>query len=132
MSAIKIQGRKITDFLFHVDPNLKTAQLKVDIKVSIGRPLEKQEYDAQIAVHVDVHAEDIDAFHLTITECFRLVFEEESSDIKEVLLGYFQDECLNIVYEDIDNAMIGIGQSPIKLKENNADFDEPANDGETP
>ena len=91
MSAIKIQGRKITDFLFHVDPNLKTAQLKVDIKVSIGRPLEKQEYDAQIAVHVDVHAEDIDAFHLTITECFRLVFEEEPSDIKEVLLENLEE-----------------------------------------
>ena len=70
MSAIKIQGRKITDFLFHVDPNLKTAQLKVDIKVSIGRPLEKQEYDAQIAVHVDVHAEDIDAFHLLSQSAF--------------------------------------------------------------
>ena len=31
MSEIKIQERKIIDFSFHVDPNIKTAQLKKHI-----------------------------------------------------------------------------------------------------
>ena len=125
MSAIKIQDRKISDFLFHVDPNLKTAQLKVDIKVSIGRPLEKQGYDAQIVVHVDVYAEDIDNFHLTVTECFKVTFEEEPADAKKALLECFQDECLAIVYEDIDSVMAGVGQPQLNLKGTDLDADNP-------
>ena len=104
MSETKIQERKIIDFSFHVDPNLKTAQLKVDLKVSFNKALEENAPSAQIVVHVNIHADSTDDFSLVATECFMVTFEKEPVDVKDALIKLFQDECLGIVYDDIDNA----------------------------
>ena len=127
MSEIKIQERKIIDFSFHVDPNLKTAQLKVDIKVSFNKSIIENTPNAQIVVHVNIHAGSTDDFNLTSTECFMVTFEKEPVDIKEALIEFFQDKCLSIIYDDIDNAMIGLGKAPLNLRENNDASLEPAN-----
>lgn len=129
MSETKIQERKIIDFSFHVDPNLKTAQLKVDLKASFNKALEENAPSAQIVVHVNIHADSTDDFSLVATECFMVTFEKEPVDVKDALIKLFQDECLGIVYDDIDNAMIGLGKAPLNLKENSgtapgADKDE--------
>lgn len=126
MSEIKIQERKIIDFSFHVDPNIKTAQLKVDLKVSFNKSLKENVTNAQIVVHVNIHAESTDDFSLTATECFMVTFEKEPTDMKEALIKFFQDECLNIIYDDIDNAMIGLGKAPLNLRESNDAGSEPA------
>ena len=127
MSEIKIHERKIIDFSFHVDPNLKTAQFKVDIKVSFNKSIIENTPNAQIVVHVNIHADSTDDFNLTSTECFMVTFEKEPVDMKEALIEFFQDECLSIIYDDIDNAMIGLGKAPLNLRENNDASLEPAN-----
>lgn len=129
MSEIKIQERKIIDFSFHVDPNIKTAQLKVDLKVSFNKSLKENVTNAQIVVHVNIHADSTDDFNLASTECFMVTFDQEPADVKEALIEFFQDECLGIVYDDIDNAMIGLGKNPLNLKENDNDSSDRSKGG---
>ena len=59
-----------------------------------------------------------------------VTLEKEPTDMKEDLIKFFQDECLNIIYDDIDNAMIGLGKAPLNLRESNDAGSEPAK-GET-
>ena len=111
----KIESKYITDFHFHFPAKGEQIEAATSVKGRFGKSSSKGENTAVIEINVRIDSADND-FLIELTEEIVYSFNEDVRITDELLNEIFTNEGINIVSDDLDNALNGIGKPKINIK----------------
>lgn len=114
---MKIKRKTVTDFLLRYNPQIGAIHININTDGSFGKPVDESKKEGAIVVRIEAKAEDADDFHILLVESFEYEFEQTPEDYEAILNAIYNGTALPEAADDLDNAMIALGKTPIKIKD---------------
>ena len=114
---IKILNKQIISFSFHFNPEIKQVNAEVEAKIQYGTPKADDDTSVLMLVQINFHAENLDDFCICLEEQITFDFGNRPANFNEEIQDLFQKYGVQIVSDDLDNALAGIGKPPVRYKD---------------